>query len=160
MRLLAILLLACALTACGVAALGERGSGLAEETESQTPASVEGGYTVTLQIYSGRPDPTWTLDDAQIEELEALWRALPEGSPVSDPGSLGYRGFHVAEAGAEPYLYVYPHVVRVVTDDKDDRRADPGRTVERYLLDTGRDVLEEGLYEGLLRELDEDRAKR
>jgi hypothetical protein len=48
--------------------------------------------TVTLMIFSGRPDPTWILaagDAATLAERLAGFASAPE------IGSLGYRGFRV-----------------------------------------------------------------
>jgi hypothetical protein len=56
--------------------------------------------TVELHVFSGRPNPTWTLT-AQ-EESELLARATAEPTltqPPSKVGDLGYRGFSIAAEG-------------------------------------------------------------
>jgi hypothetical protein len=92
--------------------------------------------TVVIEIYSGRPDPMWTLGPHQMVELR---RRLTELKPSGDralppePG-LGYRGLHVSIADGD-----HGHVVqvrsgkvayggRILRDD--------GRALERWLLST------------------------
>lgn len=58
---------------------------------------------VMLDIFSGRPNPRWTLSDEQVNDLQARLRALPEARPVVPPG-LGYRGFIVTNPGNDPRL--------------------------------------------------------
>ncbi len=58
---------------------------------------------VMLDIFSGRPNPRWTLSDEQVNDLQARLRALPEAMPVMPPG-LGYRGFLVTNPGNDPRL--------------------------------------------------------
>ena len=58
---------------------------------------------VTLDIFSGRPDPAWTLPAGQAQVLRALLEPLPEVDcgPMDLP--LGYRGF-VVLLGQRPEL--------------------------------------------------------
>lgn len=59
---------------------------------------------IELDALSGRPNPTWQLDDTQARELLALLVDLPSTAPRK-PGGLGYRGFLVyrpAAGGAVP----------------------------------------------------------
>jgi hypothetical protein len=58
---------------------------------------------VMLDIFSGRPNPRWTLSDQQVNDLQARLRALPESTPVMPPG-LGYRGFIVTNPANDPRL--------------------------------------------------------
>src|SRR5687767_3087620 len=57
----------------------------------------QSSVAVALQIYSGRPDPTWELDPAQIEDFAGRVRESIGGErlPSSPPVALGYRGFRV-----------------------------------------------------------------
>ncbi|HEY5853553.1 MAG TPA: hypothetical protein VIW24_05735 [Aldersonia sp.] len=59
---------------------------------------------ITLDVFSGRPNPTWSLSDAQARELidRAAGRAL--AAPDSGPDLLGFRGYivsAVSDDGAE-----------------------------------------------------------
>ena len=53
---------------------------------------------IELDVFSGRPNPTWQLDDAQTMELLALLADLPTAMQrQAEP--LGYRGFLVYRPG-------------------------------------------------------------
>jgi hypothetical protein len=100
-----------------------------------TPAGPSDEVRVTLGIYSGRPDPTWTLTGAEAAAVERAIEALPETAGTPPEGGLGYHGFTITSLGRTltAYLGVVstgggPGVVRT----------DPGRTVERLLLELGR----------------------
>ena len=53
---------------------------------------------IELDVFSGRPNPTWQLDDAQAIELLALMADLPIVTQ-RQTGQLGYRGFLVYRPG-------------------------------------------------------------
>ena len=48
--------------------------------------------TVTLLIFSGRPDPTWELTAEEVSELVQKLRDVDSAEELSN---LGYRGFLV-----------------------------------------------------------------
>ena len=76
--------------------------------------------TVTLLIFSGRPDPTWELAAEEVMELIPKLRNVASAEELS---ILGYRGFLVLSD--EPGM---PSKVIV--------RGEP--ELERFLLRTGR----------------------
>ena len=94
-------------------------------------------FTVTLNIFSGRPDPRWDLTDDQTQELiERLSRA---GTPTGDspPGALrglGYRGFEIRQADHPSAIHVHGGVVG--TPGAAPNNLDHSREIERFLLDT------------------------
>jgi hypothetical protein len=99
--------------------------------------------TVVLEIFSGRPDPSWPLDTQRTAELSrrleslpaARESALPEGAP------LGYRGLHVSfTEGTEGRIV---EVRRGFVADRRRILEDRGRTVERWLLGTAPPELSE-----------------
>ena len=110
---------------------------------------------VTLDVFSGRPNPTWTLTAAQTGELRALLDALPDATCKSLALNLGYRGF-VVELGQSPLL---SNEYRLRVAGGQVRWGDPwtpdaakpcasdveGR-VARFLLESGREQLDDGLY--------------
>lgn len=54
---------------------------------------------VTLNVFSGRPSPSWLLsenDDAQLTERLASLQAFTEKRPSGIFGGLGYRGFSIS----------------------------------------------------------------
>jgi hypothetical protein len=86
---------------------------------------------VELDLFSGRPNPTWELDDRSAQQLEPLIEGLPPTHvPASEPPGLGYRGFRVS-AGDRSYRVLGTHVAVAPGD----HRADRHRAVETFLLD-------------------------
>jgi hypothetical protein len=98
--------------------------------------------TVTLHIYSGRPNPQWVLPDAAAREFEdrlkrtAATARLSNLKPAGITGSLGYRGFTVQDSTDSRVITLHAGVI------------DPGRLsmtlltenreLEQWLLDTGK----------------------
>lgn len=81
---------------------------------------------ITLQIYSGRPDPTWELDEVATRELTRRIEALEPGESPEPPTGLGYRGF------ASDAMHVYRERVSLGGSGF----ADPHATVEAWLVAT------------------------
>ncbi len=100
--------------------------------------------TVTLGIYSGRPDPTWTLTDWQVAALVGQLASLTVTSGIAPQGGLGYHGFSILlhQAGeADQTVVAYRGDVSRSGDAAGTHQVDPQRTVESALLDTGRSHL-------------------
>src|SRR6516225_8976867 len=60
---------------------------------------------VTLDIYSGRPNPTWVLSEDNSSALAERFHAVEEPTTQSSSGALGklgYRGFIVTPSGSGP----------------------------------------------------------
>jgi hypothetical protein len=78
-----------------------------------------GGFTVELDAFSGRPNPTWTLTGQEAKQLARHLRDLPpaDGSHAL-PDRLGYRGFWITPKANGPWpesrLYVHDGVVLIV----------------------------------------------
>jgi hypothetical protein len=74
-----------------------------------TPVASGGAATeevrVVLGIYSGRPDPEWTLTAEQVAVLDAEIAALPDVNGTPPAGSLGYHGFTVTRPGSSFVAY-------------------------------------------------------
>ncbi|HVM81025.1 MAG TPA: hypothetical protein VMU06_18535 [Stellaceae bacterium] len=89
---------------------------------------------VTLEAFSGRPNPHWQLGAAEIAEFERRLAALPAlaagGTTPLEP--LGYRGFSIGGRAAP--VHVFHGVVMIGPQ----AFSDPGRGLERWLLDSGR----------------------
>jgi len=88
--------------------------------------------TVTLHIFSGRPDPAWELSDDQAQELVDRLNKIASTTLLKPPGltgSLGYRGFSLTSArekALDPHIYIHGGIVDLdrfdlnrVTDDAD-----------------------------------------
>jgi hypothetical protein len=57
---------------------------------------------VTLDMYSGLPNPTWELNEAQVRQLKELLAENKEVSHLRSPAGLshlGYRGFVISTIG-------------------------------------------------------------
>ena len=94
---------------------------------------------VTLGIYSGRPDPEWTLTPEQVAVLDAEMAMLPGASGTPPSGGLGYHGFTVTRPGST--VIVYRGTVAAPGDGDRPYRVDKGHVIERLLLETGRSHL-------------------
>jgi hypothetical protein len=59
-------------------------------------------FEVELDIFSGRPNPRWSLEPAEERELltRVLDRSVPVVGVMDTDGHLGYRGFIVRATGA------------------------------------------------------------
>ena len=91
---------------------------------------------VTVDLFSGRPNPTFELEPDEAERIRRLLGSLPpapEGATPAEPPALGYRGLHV-QGNDLGGVYVYgPSVV-----DAGGARFDTDRRLERLLLDSAR----------------------
>jgi len=84
---------------------------------------------VELDVFSGRPNPRWELDEQRFQELRQLEsRLIPARQAAPEPPGLGYRGFVYSDASGEVRAYRgYVKTPRTVL-------ADPSLSVEKYLL--------------------------
>lgn len=90
---------------------------------------------VTLLIFSGRADPTWTLTGERLADLAARFKALPPAPAGAAPAlpPLGYQGMTIRFPDGAA-LDVGGG--RILSGGRA-LRADPGRAFERWLLETG-----------------------
>lgn len=141
---LAILAAVIAIVLVGLYVFGSlagSGAGGPRPTASPSPApsasvAPAGAVDVTLGIYSGRPDPRWSLTAEQAGGLEKLLANLPEGTGTPPVGGLGYHGFTIVLPGGT--LIAYHGMVAPPGEGSRTVKADPTRSVERYLLETSR----------------------
>ena len=99
-------------------------------------ASPAGPVRVALGLYSGRPDPEWTLTAEQVAALDEALRALPDSTGSPPTGGLGYHGFMIVRPGST--LVAYLGAVAPPGVGPRAMKADPTRSIERYLLVTSR----------------------
>ena len=102
---------------------------------------------IELDVFSGRPNPEWTLTAAEAAELETMAAALPIADAPPPPfEGLGYRGI-VARYPADPgwSLVAYRDTVRIRTLEGSEVREDPDARVERWLISTAGDAVDAGL---------------
>jgi len=85
---------------------------------------------IELDIFSGRPNPTWELNESDSQVLQRLHKGLSSGKqePPSPPG-LGYRGFCYGE---EHYRFrAYGGFIQ----SAEVLLIDQAQTIERFLRD-------------------------
>jgi hypothetical protein len=132
-------------SSCGGADLSKR----PEEKPSPDAATVE------VDLYSGRPNPAWSLTPEEVARLaERVDRLAPAGE-VEPPGRLGYRGlrFRLYSRGREiASAESFDGHLRFQDAAGPRHLADPGGEVERWLLQTGRGKIESQVYETLRNE--------
>ena len=84
-------------------------------------------------LFSGRPDPVWTVSQRDAASLARIWsRLLPHTGPAVRPPALGYRGCCVSGAGGE--WCVYRGVVTHTDAERQEVRRDADREFERSVL--------------------------
>jgi hypothetical protein len=110
---------------------------------------------VELDIFSGVPNPTWTLTPVEAEELLRRLAALPPAPPGALSGHLGYRGVILTlTEGVETQLVRVQRGLGVISSrGTDSYRRDADRALERWLLDTGGPAIGEGLWQVVRRDL-------
>jgi hypothetical protein len=98
---------------------------------------------VELDIFSGRPNPHWSLSPDQQEQWLAQLRTASVAQdevPILD--GLGYRGFLVINGQEEVRVFkgrVFGFDLRQLLDSN--------RSIERWLFETGRPSLPSNLIE-------------
>ena len=90
---------------------------------------------VTVDVFSGLPNPTFALTDSEAKEFERRLRLLLPVAPqnVPEPPGLGYRGL-VVEGADWPMIDVPIVIYRGVVRHGEMFLPDPGRALERWLL--------------------------
>jgi len=114
--------------------------------------------TVTLNIYSGRPNLSWQLPADRADALLDQIGSLREGTtnkPLGSLRGLGYRGFLVerSHSAAEGALSFYVHEGIVDRGQNEVNYVDSNQTVERFLLESGRQLIDDELYAYVLQEM-------
>ena len=93
--------------------------------------------TVTLHVFSGRPNPTWILTEAQSTELLSKVESISQISnfkPVGLSGGLGYQGFSVQYHNSPMSLFVHAGIVD--TGTLVPSLISQNREIEEWLLST------------------------
>ena len=105
--------------------------------------------TVTMHVYSGRPDPSWELTKAQADELADKIARIDKTTLMKPPGmvgGLGYRGFSinsVREPDFDPEIYLHSGIVDL--DRFAENRIMDDSGLEKWLMETGGRNVEDDL---------------
>jgi hypothetical protein len=115
------------------------------EGSASTPTRVE----VELDIFSGRPNPTWVLTNAEADSFTKQLAALSPTSAAELSGNLGYRGFIIKYAqGAETQTIRLQHGIVIISKGVTNVYVyDQDRVLERWLLTTGRPHLKIDIFQ-------------
>ncbi|OGP25068.1 MAG: hypothetical protein A2038_09545 [Deltaproteobacteria bacterium GWA2_57_13] len=110
---------------------------------------------VELDIFSGMPNPTWILTNAEADRLVKQLAALPRTSARELSGNLGYRGFIVqVTQGADTQLIrIQTGTVHISKGVTNLYARDEDRALERWLLNTGKPHLKSDILQIVEREV-------
>ncbi len=88
---------------------------------------------VELDVFSGRPNPTWVLSVADAAYFLDKLASLPPVGAGQIENPLGYRGF-VVDTGRGEVGRVQKGTVEVAGGERRSYFADPSRELERWLF--------------------------
>ena len=91
---------------------------------------------VELDVFSGRPNPSWSLSPTEEEELVRRLSGLPPTDSVPTSVDLGFRGFRILEPGRE--LRVFGGTI-TIRDNAGTRALADTSGMEDWLADQARD---------------------
>ena len=93
-----------------------------------------------IDIFSGRPNPKWSLANEQVDELKTKLGNLPMAKPVMPPG-LGYRGVLVTNLSKDQsipdQIKVYNSILTIVDSGRTSYYEDVNN-IEEWLLEQAR----------------------
>lgn len=150
---LAVLALFAALS-CGGADVSKRPEEKPLPEERPVPPRPDAA-TVEVDLYSGRPNPSWSLTPEEVVQLVQRVDALAPADAVEPPGRLGYRGlrFRLYAQGREiASAESFDGHLRFQDPAGPRPLADPEGELERWLLGTGQGKIESQVYETLRNE--------
>ena len=133
----------------GAPGIPPRGAAMAAEAR-------EASMQVEVELYSGRPNPQFTLPPAVAAELRRRLAALPPAA-ADAPGprdGLGYRGLRIVGGADAAAVVVSAGSVEI--EDRAGgvtRRADPGRGLERWLVEAAGGQLPPDAHDALRQDL-------
>ena len=106
--------------------------------------------TVEVDMFSGLPNPTWSLVSEEVAHLVESIDKLEPTTQQESPGWLGYRGirFHLFTRGREiASAENFAEHLSLHGAAGTSHLADPGSKLERWLLSTGQGKIEADVYE-------------
>ncbi len=110
---------------------------------------------VELDIFSGMPNPTWIMTNAEVDSLVKQLAALPPTSARELSGNLGYRGLivRVTNGADTQFIRIQNGTVHISRGVTNIYACDVERALERWLLNTGKPHLKSDLVEIVEREV-------
>lgn len=108
---------------------------------------------VELDVFSGNPNPVWSLSETESTTLRNRVGQLPSMSEQPFSDGLGYRGFLVAmtktTSGRTASIRVQGEIIAIDQGGTVRFVHDSERTVEQWLLETARPHIDQDLYQSL-----------
>jgi hypothetical protein len=108
---------------------------------------------VELDIFSGRPNPSWELSAEEATELAKRLIPLSKAEEHSEEGGLGYRGFLIsnpeAVAGIPSQIRVYQGAITISNNGIEQAYKDLNG-IERWLIQQARKHGYENLVRGII----------
>jgi hypothetical protein len=104
---------------------------------------------VELDVFSGLPNPQWEMPPDRADQLPRELAALPPTARAPSPPDLGYRGVHLFDGAGREIGTIFAGVATFGGG----RHLDPGRRLERRILETGRGRVDEALLTDVLAEI-------
>jgi hypothetical protein len=93
-------------------------------------------WTAGALLFSGRPDPVWSVDPDTADQFEAIWNSLPASAArLAHQPPLGYRGCFLRQPDGIEWSAFGGVVTRQSRTGAESRR-DPDRKFERFVLAT------------------------
>jgi hypothetical protein len=156
MRQVGLFLLASLLMTCAV--------GPSSPTASRSAAmnnDARKSAEVTLDIFSGRENPSWKLSKEQLGALASVVEALPETESAAFFDGLGYRGFRVVitdeATGKTEGIKAWKGLVLYSAGGVEKFLKDKDRRVEHLLLESGGEHLKADLRDAVKLEIEPSR---
>jgi hypothetical protein len=106
--------------------------------------------TVEIDIFSGRPNPDWTLSEADAAVFLSKLSGLQKTAARPRSANLGYRGLVVRmpqEAGRR--IYIQKGVIESSDGTSSTFCLDPQRSLEHWLIGIGRKFLSHEVLEAI-----------
>ncbi|NCR11165.1 MAG: hypothetical protein GPI95_24320 [Microcystis aeruginosa LG13-11] len=122
--------------------------------------TVEPIVQVELDVFSGRPNPHWTLNQRDSQELLRRLQRLSPTNAGEPSGNLGYRGVILSNpegaiAGFE-WIVCSNGLVVGYKGDSSQKFIDANRNLERWLVQTGETTLGPDILRSLRQEFGGD----
>ena len=110
---------------------------------------------VELDIFSGMPNPAWTLTEFEADSFVQQVTALPQDQARDLAGNLGYRGFIVqcTQGTGTRVVSIQAGIVKITEGATTAHARDEARKLERWLLGTGKPHLRPEIFQIVEREL-------
>ncbi len=117
--------------------------------------SAGANMNVEVDVFSGRSNPSWNLTAHEAKEFVDLFQVLPEyQGEGSVRDGLGYRGLIVTQLGDRMGKYneiVISYGIVVARGNEESKQfIDQNRRLEKWLFQTGREKLDEELYQPII----------